>query len=297
MKIDGVFSGGGIKAYAYIGALEALREKDLAFERMAGTSAGAIVAALLAAGFESNELEEELMETDLVSLLDPPKWSKVVPFSKALSIYFQMGIYKGDALENWLSNLLAKKNVRTFRDIPHGYLRVIVSDVSLKKLIVVPDDLQRVYGLDAGTFPVATAVRMSAGFPYFFMPKKLIHRKHRYSMMVDGGILSNFPLWLFEDEEGSQTRPVLGIRLHEENNDEHANLTIKNAVEMFQGLFSTMKLAHDSRFVSLERNDNIVYIPVQEINPTNFSRNREENDRLIETGYEATKTFLKRWPR
>ncbi|NAP00506.1 hypothetical protein FRY77_31490, partial [Halomonas sp. MG34] len=44
MKIDGVFSGGGVKAYAFLGVLEVLKSKELKLERVAGTSAGAIIA-------------------------------------------------------------------------------------------------------------------------------------------------------------------------------------------------------------------------------------------------------------
>lgn len=294
MNIDGVFSGGGIKAYAYIGALDAIQEKNLSFERLAGTSAGALIASLLAAGFQTEELKKELLETDMTSFLDSPKWSKLIPFSKLIRIYFQMGMYKGDALENWIARLLAKKNVHTFSDIQQGYLKIVVSDISLRKMIVFPDDLERVYGIDPDSISIATAVRMSAGFPYFFMPKKMAYRSHRKSMMVDGGILSNFPLWLFERKKSVQTRPVLGVRLSGDSDDEKK---IKNALEMFQGLFSTMKLAHDSRYVSTDEKHNIVNIPIEEINPIDFSRTRKQNNQLIETGYEETKSFLNNWPR
>lgn len=56
-----------------MGALEAIEENGLTIERVAGTSAGAIVAALLAAGFQAGELKKELQETDNSHLLDPSK--------------------------------------------------------------------------------------------------------------------------------------------------------------------------------------------------------------------------------
>src|SRR5699024_8084201 len=145
MKIDCVFSGGGVKAFAYIGALDAMKENGLILERVAGTSAGALMASLIAAGFNTGELKEEVQKTNLRDLLDPPKWSKFVPFSKWLRIYFKMGMYKGDALENWVSGLLRKKGVSTFADLTSDHLKIIVSDISLKKLVVIPDDLERVY--------------------------------------------------------------------------------------------------------------------------------------------------------
>jgi len=52
MNIDAVFSGGGVKAFAFIGALEAMEEKGLVIKRAAGTSAGAILASLVLAGYK-----------------------------------------------------------------------------------------------------------------------------------------------------------------------------------------------------------------------------------------------------
>lgn len=295
MNIDCVFSGGGIKAFAYIGALEAMEENEFTLERVAGTSAGALVASLVAAGFKPWELRREVEQTNLLELLDPPKWSKFIPLSKWVRIYFKMGMYKGDALENWVFNLLEKKGIRTFGDLQTDFLKIVVSDITLKKLIVIPDDLKRVYGMDKETFPIATAVRMSAGFPYFFMPKKLHYPPDGQSIMVDGGLLSNFPLWVFGHRRHAQKRPILGVRLKGEDHPEHVK-PITNALEMFQGLFSTMKLAHDTRYVSIDERKNIIYIPTSNISATDFSSGTDHNEQLIKTGYDITKEFLISWP-
>src|SRR5699024_4300142 len=107
MKIDGVFSGGGVKAYSFIGALHSIEKRKLTIERVAGTSAGAIIASFLAAGYRVGEIKEMLNELNLKQLLDPPKLSKIIPFSKWLFLYFQMGLYKGNKFEAWLHEQLA----------------------------------------------------------------------------------------------------------------------------------------------------------------------------------------------
>src|SRR5690625_3966788 len=198
MKIDGVFSGGGVKAYAFMGALQSIDQHNLVLQRVAGTSAGAIVAALIAAKYTTQEIEHLLGELDLKKFLDAPKITKILPFSKWFFLYFQMGIYKGERFEKWLYNQLAYKNIYTFNDLKKGQLKVIVSDLSLGRLVVIPDDLKRIYDIEPNYFPVSTAIRMSAGFPYFFMPKKIPGKTKKQSIIVDGGLLSNFPLWLFE---------------------------------------------------------------------------------------------------
>ncbi len=91
MKIDAVFSGGGVKAYAFIGALESLEAKSLRIERVAGTSAGAIFASLLAAGFSLEEIKQKLQGLDLRRFLDAPKLTSIIPGSKWLFFIFSNG--------------------------------------------------------------------------------------------------------------------------------------------------------------------------------------------------------------
>src|SRR5699024_1005491 len=114
MKIDCVFSGGGVKAYAFLGALQSINKKNIKIERVAGTSAGAIMAYLIVAGFKKEEIEQMLKEINLKKFLDPPLISEKVPFAKWLLLYFQMGLYKGDKFENWLYQLLKEKRIETF---------------------------------------------------------------------------------------------------------------------------------------------------------------------------------------
>ncbi|GAB3791400.1 patatin-like phospholipase family protein [Virgibacillus kimchii] len=298
MKIDGVFSGGGVKAYAFIGALESIENKKLQLERVAGTSAGAIIAAFIAADYRGREIKNLLDDVNLQQFADPPKITKLLPFSKWFFLYFQLGINRGDKLESWLYEKMAKKNIFTFNDLKPGYLKVVVSDLSLGKLVVIPDDLDRIYGINGKYFPVAKAVRMSAGFPYFFMPKKLPGiNTNKKSIIVDGGLLSNFPLWIFDKGTYKRDRPILGVKLSTSMDEHHQPHKIKNALHMFQALFSTMKKAHDTRYISTAEKQNIIFIPVEDIGTTDFSINKNTTDCLIQTGREYTDTFLKNWPK
>ncbi|WP_188453678.1 patatin-like phospholipase family protein [Virgibacillus oceani] len=295
MKIDAVFSGGGVKAYAFLGALESITSKDHTIERVAGTSAGAIIAAFIASNYRISEINELIRGIDLTKFLDPPKISEIIPFSKWLFLYFQMGIYKGDKLENWLYNQLKEKNIYTFNDLKPGYLKVVVSDLTLGKLVVIPDDLERIYGINPKHFPIAKAVRMSAGFPYFFMPKRMPGKTNQKSIVVDGGLLSNFPLWIFENHDESKTRPILGVKLSGDLESQQPR-RIKNALDMFHGLFSTMKQAHDSRYISKSHQNNILFIPTKNVETINFSISEETKLQLIETGRASAERFLKYWP-
>lgn len=293
MKIDCVFSGGGVKAFAFIGVLQSLEEKKITIERVAGTSAGAIMASFLAAGYHVNEIKNHLEHIQLKHFLDPPYLSKKIPFSKWLFLYFQLGLYKGDVFEKWLGRMLAEKGIETFQDIEDGYLKIIVSDISLGKLIILPDDLERVYGVDPRTFSVSTAVRMSASFPYFFMPKQ-IEGIEKTSFIVDGGLLSNFPLWVFR-KNNVDLRPVLGATLSD-SIEQQQPYKIKNALDMLQALFQAMLRAHDTRYIATEMQDNIIFIPVKNVKTTNLAISDQEKQTLIQLGKEKSSQFLKNWP-
>jgi len=295
VKIDGVFSGGGVKAIAFIGALEVVEKKGYQFERVAGTSAGAIMASFIAAGYNSDEIQELFEELQLNKLLDPPKLVDWLPFTKWLSLYFRMGIYKGKKLEDWIEQKLNQKGVRTFSDLPKDSLKVIVSDLTLGRLVVLPDDLKRLYGLKPREFSVARAVRMSAGLPYFFIPEKIQGEKERQkSIIVDGGLLSNFPIWVFTSDLERRKRPILGMKLSD-SADHIPPRVIKNAIDMFQALFITMKQAHDARYVSKSDAVDIIFIPVEKVGTTDFDMTEKDREGLIKLGREHAEGFLKKW--
>lgn len=292
MQIDGVFSGGGLKGFALVGALEVLEERGYRFQRVAGTSAGAILACFIAAGYTSKEIKQMLEETDFQALLDPRKNFLPFTFMKWIRLYWQLGLYQGKALENWFLQKLAVKGVYTFSDLPEGSLKLIASDLTNGKMIVLPDDLAR-YGLSAHSFPVARALRMSCGIPFFFEP---VHLKvgSGDTIIVDGGVLSNFPLWLFEDAFGKSPRPVLGLKLSR-TQENLSNQEIDNALDLFSALFTTMKNAHDDRYISRKHERNIIFIPVEDASATEFDMDDDTKNALLESGRQSTEQFLKTW--
>jgi len=292
--IDGVFSGGGLKGFALVGAYQVLEAENFHFKRVAGTSAGAILAAFIAAGYSGKEIECMLEELDVPSLLDPRKTFLPMPFMKWINVYNHLGLYKGKALEKWFFQKLADKGVYTFADLPKGSLKLVASDLSNGRIIVLPDDLHK-YQIDANTFSVACALRMSCGIPFFFEPVTLKTGKGD-SIVVDGGVLSNFPLWIFDDKEGRKKRPVLGLKLSR-SSEEQCPQEIKSGLNLFEALFATMKGAHDERYISRRHEKDIVFIPVDDYSATQFDLNEETKETLLEIGRNRTIQFLKTWSR
>lgn len=124
------------------------------------------------------------------------------------------GIYSNHILVQIMTEWLKKKGIETFGDLPEGKLSILASNISNGKIVVFPNDLPH-YGLSAATFPIAAAVRMSTTLLFFFQPymwQTAINKKPYY--MLDGGMLSNYPIWLF-DVQGIPRWPTFGFRLSE----------------------------------------------------------------------------------
>ena len=64
LMADAVFEGGGVKGIGLVGAVAVAEERGYQWVNIAGTSAGAIVAALLAAGYSATEMKQIMEELD-----------------------------------------------------------------------------------------------------------------------------------------------------------------------------------------------------------------------------------------
>ena len=99
----------GDKGVALAGAYEALEEKGFRFERLAGTSAGAIIAAFIAAGYTSREVHSIIDEVDGRQLLDQRCSFLPLKILQWVSIYWRLGLYRGDMLEKWIADKLKRR--------------------------------------------------------------------------------------------------------------------------------------------------------------------------------------------
>lgn len=298
MRIHAVFEGGGVKGIALAGAVRAAEESGASFERVAGTSSGAIVASLIAAGYRGEELRDIIEEVPFPRLVDGAVGrGGARSLAPLLRFLFRKGLFSARPLEDWIGGLLAAKGVRVFADLPEGRLRVVASDITDGRMIVLPDDLPK-YGVEAASFPVAKAVRMSAGIPYFFEPAVLGERRN---VVVDGGLLSNLPLWLFDRENDVPPRdgmpakrvPVIGFQLVGKNDPTPRRIT--GPLSMLHALVSTMLEAHDERYIEQTNRFRTVKIPTLGVRTTQFDLPRETALRLYQSGYEAGRRFFERW--
>ncbi|TLS36109.1 patatin-like phospholipase family protein [Pseudalkalibacillus caeni] len=291
MKADAVFEGGGVRGIAFTGAVEAMEEYGYEWERLAGTSAGAVIAALLASGYTGAEMKNILASIEYSEFLGKTILNRIPFVGSGLELFIHLGLYHSDNLERWLEGLLEKKGIRTFADLPEGKLKIIASDISNGRLLILPDHLEQ-YNLEPKDLKVATAVKMSASIPFFFRPVIWKSKRKRTSYIVDGGLLSNFPIWIFDKE--SPRWPTFGFRFVKEEIDSEG-VKINNPVDLFKSMFKTMLQAHDLRYINERTKERTVRIYTDGITATEFDLTADQIEFLYNSGYHAAQTFLSGW--
>ncbi|CAI6063073.1 hypothetical protein PAECIP112173_01869 [Paenibacillus sp. JJ-100] len=304
MLINGVFEGGGVKGISLAGAVQGAQDCGMKFNRVAGTSSGSIVAALLAAGYRAEEMRVIIESTPFASLLQRSPIFNTRWIGPAARLFLKKGLYSGEALEAWIREMLAQKGIRTFGDLPQGKLLITASDISNGNILVLPDDIRR-FGIEPTKLEVAKAVRMSCSIPYFFDP--VIIRKSpnmsrglsfqdQFVYVVDGGLLSNFPLWLFDgerSESGGDIIPVVGFKMVGKTEVDPPR--IKGPLTMLQALVETMLTAHDERYIEQINRFRTVKIPTRGIKPTQFNLSMQESTNLYHAGLSAGLEFFNEW--
>ncbi|MFT9848067.1 patatin-like phospholipase family protein [Aneurinibacillus sp. REN35] len=290
-KIDAVFEGGGVKGIAFVGAIAEFERRGYSFCRVAGTSAGAIIASLVAAGYRADELNELMKGFNYMALQKKQGMARIPCIGTWLNLWIKKGMYSADYLYNWMDAQLAAKKIHTFGDLPEGALKVIASDITAGRLLVLPDDAKQL-GLLPQSLSVALAVRMSASLPFYFEPV-ILQKQGVPVYVVDGGILSRFPLWLFE-EDSQSCYPTIGFRLSA-NYDTKAYKT-NTLPEYVNAMLKTMMQAHDQRYIDKQHAARTVFIPTEGIPAAKFDITEEERTWLYQSGEAAARQFMTRLP-
>lgn len=299
-RADLVCEGGGVRGIGLVGAVHALAAADYEFPRVAGSSAGAVVAsmiaALQAAGEPLSRLDELAQRIDYSKFADKTVLSRIPLVGPALSLVANSALYRGDYLENLLTELLGDLGVHTFGDLrtgeePQQYawsLVVTASDLSRRRLVRIPWDLPN-YGLDPDEFSVARAVRASSAVPFAFKPVKVSG-----ATWVDGGLLSNFPVQLFDSAEHPRW-PTFGIRLSAPAGMAPTH-EIRGPLSLAFGALETLISDQDSAHID-DRCTVVrtIFVPTDSVGTLDFNLSAEERDALYQRGLRAAEEFLRTW--
>ncbi len=308
---DAVFEGGGIKGIGLVGALKIFEDNGYEWRNVSGTSAGSIVATLVAAGFPAEEIKKIMLQLDYKKIAGKKHFNLPI-LSNISNLLFKKGIFEGDYLKNWMDEVLShklkltnKKKV-TFGDLiipeENGILlnnnkykrkyklHIIATDISKGKMLILPEDIAE-YGLNPDELQVSLAIRMSISIPYFFQPVNLNNvNNNKRSLIVDGGVLSNYPVWLF-DVNHIPRWPTIGFKLG--GNKEIREHKITNIFNFTSSIIETMLEAQDDIHIREMDYLRTVKINTLDTKTTDFNISNKKIMDLYYSGEVCAKEFLK----
>lgn len=311
-KVDLVLEGGGVKGIGLVGAVLRLSQSGYVFPRVAGTSAGAVVASLVAAhqvaGKPLSNLQTIMASVDYRKFQDEEPLERLTGTpGKIIELLLHMGIAKGDYLVEWLGNQLADLDVYTFADLAiseeddpgtslpaNQRFRLVVhtSDISRGALVRLPWDYPQ-YSRDPAQMRVVDAVRASMSIPFFFRPVSFSTPTGKVTW-VDGGMLSNFPVTVFDRTDGKTRRwPTWGIKLSARPAAVQVDRPAANDFQLAASCIQTLLTGWDRYHLD---DDNVtartVFVDTDSVSPINFGITAEEQLKLFKSGRSAAASFL-----
>lgn len=277
MEYDTIcMSGGGIKGFAFIGALDYLNKKKIInidnIKNWVGTSIGSILAYAVVCGFSITEMENFIIEFD---------FTKTNPDISIDNIFISHGISDGKRAEFILRSFIQHK----FNVDDITFLELY--KLTQKNLLIIGTNFTRAREevFSHNTTPdmsVVTAVRISMSIPVFFTP--VLYNNCYY---VDGSITNNFPI--------KHCDKYTTIGLYIRNNNDTCNNEITSIVSIIIGCMNIISDTINHKDINMC--DNIVQIDNYKHEFINFDFTIETKMKLLKLGHTYAKKFIKDLPR
>ena len=304
-----VLKGGGIRGIAYTGAIEVLEERHVlqGIQNVAGTSAGAIAATLISVGYTAGEMKE-LMFGMKVQAFNDGRWFFIGGQKRLRKNY---GWYRGEALARWVGKALQQKTGHA--DLTFMQLHQLAqTDSRYKDLYVTATNLslQRAEVFSWRTYPhmaIKTAVRASAAIPLYYSAVLLdsagniVRRPSRtghYQVLVDGGILENYPIAIFDT--GNVPNPhTLGLNLQRPEQIAYGDTTGGLAPYNISTFSSYIAAFYNIIIENLNKANSkvhdrsrTIYISTDNMSPRVRGMSLEQKTKLYSNGRVAAAAFL-----
>jgi NTE family protein len=271
-----ILQGGGVKGSALVGALEeALKYVEIA--GIGGTSAGAIVAALFATEHSPSEIKRFMLEINY----------RLLARRFRFWLPRRFGLHSSEYIYTWIRDRISMKlkgevgQQICFSEIAMP-LRIVAADIRNQEEVVFSQQ-------ESPNLEVAAAVRRSMSIPFFY--EMITDGPRQY---VDGGIISNFPLWLFDEERWSFAAgvPLIGFQLQE---PKYPSIEIKSWRQYARGVANTVMGCNQTLLETAQRLNhrrNVISIPTGNISSTDLQIDRSQREWLYEQGVSASRLFF-----
>ncbi|WP_127845920.1 patatin-like phospholipase family protein [Psychroflexus aestuariivivens] len=276
VKVGLVLSGGGAKGLAHIGAIKVIEEAGVKIDYIAGTSMGAVIGGLYAAGYTSKQLDSIFRTTNFESLIqdDLPRDAKSfyekreseryvlkLPFDN-FKLSLPSGLSKGQNVYNLYAQLLAHINIEDFSKLPIPFF-CIATNVETGSQII----------LDHGN--LANSISASGAIPTLFSPVYIDGM-----MLTDGGVINNYPI---DELRSKDVDIIIGVDVQDNLRDKEELVSGFDILTQVNN-FRTIKAMNEKS----KQTDVYIRPDIDDFNVLSF----DEGEQIIENGKEAAKDVI-----
>ena len=308
-----VFEGAGIRGIAYSGVIRVLEKQHLLdqVQKVGGTSAGAITALMVSLGYTSEEIYAIISTTKFQKFNDG-QYMFIGGIARMQEYY---GWYRGKEFTEWIEAIIERKTKNkdiSFKELKaQGFKSLYVTATCINR--------QKLMVLSADTYPemkVKDAIRISMSIPLYFEAVFVDSVGRVYEnpksgqaldIMVDGGILGNFPIFMFDsiyvDSIGREQRipnpTTLGVRI--ESDDQIRQDSVKKELVPME-ISNLSDYVYAFYVLVLENLNRIPLLPADwertisvssvGIGPRIKRLSEEQKQALIQSGEQAARGFL-----
>lgn len=308
-----VFEGAGIRGIAYAGVLKELEDNNILedINKVGGTSAGAITALMVSIGYNSDEIYSIISKTDFQKFNDG-QYMFIGGISRLNSKY---GWYKGETFTHWLENIIESKTGNaemTFEELKaKGFKELYITATCMNK--------QKLVVFSAENYPkmkIKDAVRISMSIPLYYEAVFIddegkvyedYNEQDNLDIMVDGGIIGNYPIFIFDEEKIDLSNhkiripnyKTLGIRIDTDEqimNDSLSKSLVPMKIENIKDYiesFYVIVLENLNRTPLIPEDwERTISVSSVGISPKVKRLSKAQKQALIKSGEKSTKQFL-----
>lgn len=308
-----VFEGAGIRGIAYSGVIHQLENEGILknITKVGGTSAGAITALMVSLGYNSSEIFKIISDTKFQKFNDG-EFFFIGGFSRLKSRY---GWYKGDEFSKWLEKIVEDKTENpeiTFAELNNkGFKDLYVTATCLNK--------QKLLIFSADSYPqmkIKDAVRISMSIPLYFEAVfidssgklyKTQNSKKDLDTVVDGGIIGNFPIFMFDSlylDPSNQSHRIpnyktIGIRIDTDEQIQSDSLSRElmpieiNTISDYLMAFYVLTLENLNRNKLIPEDwERTISVSSAGISPRIKKLSKDQKEALIKNGEDYTELFI-----
>lgn len=278
LKYTCLFGGGAIRGVSYIGAIKAFEELGIKPDTLAGSSVGSIIAALLAVGYNAEEIKETFLKVNFELFKD---------ISLGLGPIFALS--KGEVFLEWVRELIEIKYYG--KKYKKGTNKAVTFKDIDKDLVIITTDLsnfecKEFSKFETPDYEIASAIRISCCMPGLMKPIE-----YNKTLLVDGDLQKSWPMWKLSKNLFRDDQRILEFRL--EGYYDSNNIT---GIDYANAVYSCMTAMSTSFVTNIyAEKDKFDYIVINtgDIVVVDFNINEEKRNELISVGYNQTMNYFK----